>query len=124
MLEFSEDIDVVEHAIDVEKEQPQTVAQALIQLSSKVKFSRLSESTQSTLSDLLEQDQPDVAAMPSDEMAVDAPQAAAYESHSEGTIEVLEKVDHDFIDKKAELEKDEMKADFAFQSIMQQLNDD
>eukprot|EP00747_Dinoflagellata_sp_TGD_P223127 gnl/TRDRNA2_/TRDRNA2_94760_c0_seq2.p1 gnl/TRDRNA2_/TRDRNA2_94760_c0~~gnl/TRDRNA2_/TRDRNA2_94760_c0_seq2.p1 ORF type:complete len:679 (-),score=219.26 gnl/TRDRNA2_/TRDRNA2_94760_c0_seq2:130-2166(-) len=123
MLEYSESIDHVEHAIKVEKEQPQTVEQVLIQLGAKVNLSLLSDSTRSALSTLLRQKQPDVSATPADGIALEAPQAAAYESHSDGTIDVLENVDHDLIDKQAELQREEMNADFNFQQIMQTLAD-
>merc|ERR1719428_1289557 len=52
---------------------------------------------------------------------VEAPEAAAYENQSGGIVEMLEGLKKDFKKKKADLEKDEMIADAAFQKIMQQL---
>merc|ERR1719159_2032087 len=56
-------------------------------------------------------------------MSVEAPEANAYENQSGGVIEMLEKLKDDFSTKKSELEEEEMKADHAFQQIMQQLTD-
>merc|ERR1719316_299692 len=61
--------------------------------------------------------------MPADDMSfVEAPEANAYENQSGGIVEMLEGLKKDFKKKKADLEKDEMVADAAFQKIMQQLH--
>merc|ERR1719375_1767249 len=52
-----------------------------------------------------------------------APEANAYEFQSGGIVDMLEKLKKQFKDQKTKLEEDEMNAQFAFDSIMQELTD-
>merc|ERR1719399_1129686 len=53
----------------------------------------------------------------------EAPEANAYESQSGGIIDMLEKLKKQFSDQKLKLEEDEMNAQYAFESIIQELTD-
>eukprot|EP00747_Dinoflagellata_sp_TGD_P136605 gnl/TRDRNA2_/TRDRNA2_175577_c3_seq33.p1 gnl/TRDRNA2_/TRDRNA2_175577_c3~~gnl/TRDRNA2_/TRDRNA2_175577_c3_seq33.p1 ORF type:complete len:680 (+),score=221.96 gnl/TRDRNA2_/TRDRNA2_175577_c3_seq33:68-2107(+) len=118
LLNYDESIDGLEGAIAAEKAQAHTVAQAsLIQVAHSLPL-RAKTAVMAFI-----QRQPDVSAMPSDEMAVEAPSAAAYEFQGQGTVEVLEKVEHTFEDEKPVLEEEEMKAQHAYESVMQGLTD-
>eukprot|EP00747_Dinoflagellata_sp_TGD_P136591 gnl/TRDRNA2_/TRDRNA2_175577_c3_seq19.p1 gnl/TRDRNA2_/TRDRNA2_175577_c3~~gnl/TRDRNA2_/TRDRNA2_175577_c3_seq19.p1 ORF type:complete len:681 (+),score=234.07 gnl/TRDRNA2_/TRDRNA2_175577_c3_seq19:92-2134(+) len=118
LLDYDESIDGLEGAIAAEKAQAHTVAQAsLLQVANSVPR-RAKKALMAFI-----QRQPDVSAMPSDEMAVEAPAAAAYEFQGEGTVEVLEKVEHTFEDEKPVLEEEEMKAQHAYEGVMQTLTD-
>merc|ERR1719352_2160849 len=57
------------------------------------------------------------------ELAYAAPEANAYENQSGGVIDMLEKLNDEFSNKKTELEKDELGAQQGFEQIMQQLAD-
>merc|ERR1719217_1344174 len=52
-----------------------------------------------------------------------APEANAYEFQSGGIVDMLEKLKKQFKDQKTKLEEDEMNAQYAFDSIMQELTD-
>eukprot|EP00747_Dinoflagellata_sp_TGD_P136608 gnl/TRDRNA2_/TRDRNA2_175577_c3_seq36.p1 gnl/TRDRNA2_/TRDRNA2_175577_c3~~gnl/TRDRNA2_/TRDRNA2_175577_c3_seq36.p1 ORF type:complete len:683 (+),score=225.30 gnl/TRDRNA2_/TRDRNA2_175577_c3_seq36:92-2140(+) len=120
LLDYDESIDGLEGAIAAEKAQAHTVAQAsLIQVANS---KTVPAHAKKALLSLIQR-QPDVSAMPSDEMAVEAPSAAAYEFQGQGTVEVLEKVEHTFEDEKPVLEEEEMKAQHAYESVMQGLTD-
>jgi len=54
---------------------------------------------------------------------VEAPEANAYESHSDGVIKMLEDLRVRFRSEKTDLEKEEISARSAYQSIMQRLTD-
>jgi len=59
-----------------------------------------------------------------DEMLLrEAPEAASYEFQSGGIIDILEKLMDEFDNKQAELEKEELNAQHAFNQIMHQLHD-
>merc|ERR1719218_31812 len=52
-----------------------------------------------------------------------APEANAYESQTGGVVDMLEKLKKQFKDQKLKLEEDEMNAQYAYESIMQELTD-
>jgi outer membrane murein-binding lipoprotein Lpp len=56
-----------------------------------------------------------------EELAVSAPEANAYEFQSGGIVDILEKLKDDFNKKSSELNKEEQKAEMAFESMMQTL---
>jgi sugar-specific transcriptional regulator TrmB len=57
------------------------------------------------------------------ELDVAAPEANAYEFQSGGVVDMLEKLNDEFSNKKTELEKEELGAQQGFEQIMQQLAD-
>merc|ERR1719428_2699651 len=60
---------------------------------------------------------------PPDELAVSAPEANAYEFQSAGILDMLDKMEDKFVDKRDELEKDEMDNKHKYQMLMQGLQD-
>merc|ERR1719160_2282409 len=61
--------------------------------------------------------------MPDEMLFREAPEAAGYEFQSGGVIEMLEKLQDEFVTKKTDLEKEELTAQHTFEQIMQQLTD-
>merc|ERR1719183_1369766 len=61
--------------------------------------------------------------MPDEMLFREAPEANGYESQSGGVIEMLEKLQDEFVTKKTDLEKEELTAQHGFEQIMQQLTD-
>merc|ERR1719498_2119927 len=55
------------------------------------------------------------------DLSVTAPEAATFESQSGGVLEMVEGMGEKFEDKKDEIEKEEMKKKFAFESVAQDL---
>merc|ERR1719238_2390673 len=60
---------------------------------------------------------------PPEELGVTAPEANAYESHSAGIVEMVDKLVDKFEDKRNKLESDEMDNKHSYQMLMQQLQD-
>merc|ERR1740138_776924 len=75
------------------------------------------------LTSFLQTLQPDVEAMPSDELLKSAPEAYAYEFQSQGVVDMLEKLKSEFGQKKYEMEMEEKTAQHAFEQMRQQLAD-
>jgi len=116
--DYSESLDALTEAIATLKKQTHDRAQAdLIQTVSKVHALRLvSLQTKQALSAFLKQAQPD-------ELAVEAPEANAYEFQSGGVIDMLEKLKVEFFGKKADLDREETTANHAYEQIIQMLSD-
>ena len=111
--DYSESVDALDRAIAVLSKQDYD-RPALVQLSED---DRLPAKAQSVVTALLgmagENSDPDYQ----------APEANAYENQSGGVIEMLEKLQTEFADKKSQLDSEEMNAQHAFEAIMQQLAD-
>merc|ERR1719393_58703 len=60
---------------------------------------------------------------PPEEMGGSAPEAIAYEFQSAGIVDMLDKMEDKFVDKRDELEKDEMDNKHSYQMLMQGLQD-
>jgi len=120
VLDYTESIDAVAGAIAVLKKQSGATAQAaaLIQVRSQ---KMVPEEAKSALSAFLQGTQ--ASAGPDEMLFRSAPEAAGYESQSGGVIEMLEKLQDEFVTKKTDLEKEELTAQHGFEQIMQQLTD-
>jgi len=124
--DYSESIAAVEGAIntlkkqDFDRPQAELLQQALLQ----VKSQKLVPSHAKKALEVFLQQADSVRGM-SDELNLlpAAPEANAYEFQSGGVIEMLEKLEAEFKDKKAALDTEEMKAQQNFEAIMQQLAD-
>jgi len=111
VTDYTESIDAVSGAIAVLKKREADKAQAaLIQVSS---LKLVPAASKKALTSFLQGDGLDYA----------APEANAYEFQSGGVVDMLEKLQDEFSNKKTELEKEELGAQQAFEQIMQQLAD-
>jgi outer membrane murein-binding lipoprotein Lpp len=125
--DYAESLEALAGAIQVLKKQDVDKPQAAL-IQSLMQVSRMSlvpVSTKKALAAFLQQPVADSIpdAMPADNLAVSAPEANAYEFQSGGVVDMLVKLEDEFKTKKAELEEEELKAQHAFQQIMQQLAD-
>jgi len=125
LTDYSESIDAIAGAIEVLKKQAYNrnqaeLVQALVQVRSK---HLVPQAAKNTLTTFLQVNQPDVEAMPDDQMFYKAPEAHGYEFQSGGVIDMLLKLQDEFDGKKADLMKDEMNAKAAYEMIMQVLTD-
>jgi len=116
--DYADTLDAVERALIAIKKMPDKVSQAFIQMDIQkaAKAPLVPPEARHALVALLAT----VAAGPLD---VEAPEASAYESHSDGVIKMLEDLRVRFRSEKTNLEKEEMSARAAYQSIMQRLSD-
>merc|ERR1719388_211588 len=117
VTDYTESIDAVSQAISVLKKQAYDRKQADLVQTSLVQVSSLKlvpAASKKALASFLQQDP---------ELAYDAPEANAYEFQSGGVVEMLEKLNDEFSQKKTDLEKEELGAQQAFEQIMQQLAD-
>merc|ERR1719506_1851906 len=111
VTDYTESIDAVSGAISVLKKREADKGQAaLIQVRS-LKLVPLA--SKKALTAFLQQDGIDY----------EAPEANAYEFQSGGVVDMLEKLNDEFSNKKTELEKEELGAQQGFEQIMQQLAD-
>jgi len=114
--DYSETLDALDRAITVLQKQSADRSQAeeaLLQVSSRT---LVPLAAKHALTAFLQEVQPE-------ELSYEAPEANAYESHSGGIVEMLEKLKDEFVTKKTELDTEEQNAQHAFTQIMQQLHD-
>jgi len=125
LQDYTESLDALSEAIAVLKKQAYSRSQpALVQTLLEVRSLRLvPPAAKSALTAFLQQAQPSVEAMPDDMLFNKAPEANAYEFQSGGVIEILVKLKDEFETKKADLMKEEMETQHAYEMIMQQLTD-
>jgi len=117
VTDYTESIDAVSQAISVLKKQAYDRKQAALIQSCLIQVRSLKlvpVASKKALTSFLQQDP---------ELAYDAPEANAYEFQSGGVVEMLEKLNDEFSQKKTDLEKEELGAQQAFEQIMQQLAD-
>jgi len=117
VTDYSESIDAVAGAINVLKKRTQDSKQAALVQTSLMQVRGLNlvpAASKKVLTSFLQQDP---------ELAYAAPEANAYEFQSGGVVDMLEKLNDEFSNKKTELEKDELNAQQGFEQIMQQLAD-
>jgi len=125
LTDYSESIDAIAGAIEVLKKQAYNrnqaeLVQALVQVRSKRLVPRAAKQT---LTSFLQLAQPDVEAMPDEQLFYKAPEAYGYEFQSGGVVDMLLKLQDEFDTKKADLMKEEMNAKSAYDMIMQVLTD-
>lgn len=125
LTDYSESIDAIAGAIEVLKKQAYNrnqaeLVQALVQVRSKHLVPR---AVKQTLTSFLQLAQPDVEAMPDEQLFYKAPEAHGYEFQSGGVVDMLLKLQDEFDTKKADLMKEEMNAKSAYDMIMQVLTD-
>merc|ERR1719230_756997 len=133
LKDYTESLDALDGAIAVLKKKSANVAQpesetyegaALVQLR-RVKDLRLTPpASKRALQSFIQLLQPDVEAMPSDELMKSAPEAYAYEFQSNSVIDMLEKLKDEFEKQKYDMEMEETKAQHAFEQMSQQLADE
>jgi len=119
--DYTESIDAITAAIAVLKKQAYTRGQAELLQSSLVQVRNLQLvplATKKALSAFLQQ-----AQSPDERLFNEAPEAAGYEFQSGGVIEMLEKLKDEFSTKKMDLDAEELKAQHAYEQILQQLID-
>jgi hypothetical protein len=117
VLDYSESIDAINGAIAVLKKQAFSRSQASAALLQVQSLNLVSVATKSALHNFLEH------AMPDEMLFRDAPEAHGYDFQSGGVVDMLEKLQDEFVAKKTDLEKEEMTAQHFFEQIMQQLTD-
>jgi len=110
--DYSESVDALERAIAVLKKQTHDRKQAsLLQLKT---LDLIPQNAKDTIDAFLQQD-------PEETLALDAPEANAYENQSGGVIEMLDKLLDKFIEERTQLEKEEMNAKHAYNMVKQDL---
>jgi predicted nucleic acid-binding Zn-ribbon protein len=109
-LDYGESIDAIGGAINVLKKQSFDRAQASAALLQVQRSRLVSVAKRSALHDFISQ-------MP------EAPEAHGYEFQSGGVVDMLEKLQDEFVAKKTDLEKEELTAQHGYEGIMQQLTD-
>jgi hypothetical protein len=117
VTDYSESIDAVAGAINVLKKRAQDAKQAALIQTSLIQVRSLKlvpVASKKALTAFLQQ---------APELDVAAPEANAYEFQSGGVVDMLEKLNDEFSNKKTELEKEELGAQQVFEQIMQQLAD-
>jgi hypothetical protein len=117
VMDYSESVDAIGGAITVLKKQNFDRSQAAAALLQVQGQKLVSMATKSALTSFLQN------AMPDDMLFREAPEASGYEFQSGGVVDMLEKLEDEFVSKKTELEKEEMTAQHGFEQIMQQLTD-
>jgi len=132
MQDYTESLDALSEAIAVLKKRSANVAQpesetwqgaALVQVRRVAALRLVPLKSKRLLTSFLQTLQPDVEAMPSDELLKSAPEAYAYEFQSQGVVDMLEKLNTEFKEKKYEMEMEEKTAQHAFEQMSQQLAD-
>merc|ERR1719446_1646530 len=98
------------------KAQAHDVGQASAALMQLSKQSLIPEEAKRTINAFLEKMPDD-----SENLAVAAPEANAFEFASQGIIDLLAKLENKFADQRTKLEKEEMKDSHAYQMLMQDL---
>jgi len=116
--DYSESVDALRRAIDVLKAQNfdrKQAAEALLQVRSKVAAAAVDPSMQ-RLEAALAQDDDDDA-----NLAVEAPEANAYEFRSQGVVDLLEKLHGEFEQTRRDLAKKEKNDVHAYEMLMEDL---
>merc|ERR1712224_272323 len=116
--DYSESVDALERAIAVLKKQAHDRKQAgsLVQVSALKNLDLIPQDAKRTIDAFLSTEED-----PAEGLAVQAPEANAYENQSGGVIEMLEKLLDKFIDERTTLEKEEMNSKQAFEMLIQDL---
>jgi len=114
--DYSESVAALNMAIEVLKKGAKDKKQesSLMQVAALKSFSLVPDEAKHAIDTFLAQD-PDAG------LDVSAPEANAYESHSHGIIEMLQKLLDKFIEERTTLEKEEMEAKHAFEILVQDL---
>merc|ERR1719270_1320729 len=112
--DYSESVDALQRAIAVMKKQSHDRPQAaLVQVDKLKSLALVPNEAKQAIAAFLQQS--------SDPLDVTAPEAYGYEFQSHGIIEMLEKLLDKFIDKRTQLEKEEMNSKHAFEMLIQDL---
>merc|ERR1719270_2414087 len=112
--DYSESVDALQRAIAVMKKQSHDRPQAaLVQVEKLKSLALVPNEAKEAIAAFLQQS--------SDPLDVTAPEAYGYEFQSHGIIEMLEKLLDKFIDKRTQLEKEEMNTKHAFEMLIQDL---
>jgi len=117
VMDYSESVDAIAGAITVLKKQSFDRTQASAALLQVQSLGTVSVATKSALASFLQH------AMPDEMLFREAPEANGYEFQSGGVVDMLEKLQDEFVSKKTDLEKEELTAQHGFEQIMQQLTD-
>merc|ERR1712226_1346012 len=123
--DYQETLDALDEAIKVLKAQAEkTPQEGFIQALLQVRSRRgLPFQAKSALTAFLQESQPSVKEIPSDDLFWSAPEAYSYEFQSGGVVDMLVKLKDKFFAKKADMMRDELQAKHAFEQIVQQLTD-
>jgi len=112
--DYSESVDALQRAIAVMKKQSHDRPQAaLVQVDKLKSLALVPNEAKQAIAAFLQQS--------SDPLDVTAPEAYGYEFQSHGIIEMLEKLLDTFIEKRTQLEKEEMNTKHAFEMLIQDL---
>merc|ERR1719359_2050508 len=113
--DYSESVDALERAIAVLKKQAHDRKQAsLAQVSELNNLSLIPKEAKRAIDVFLAQD-------PDEGLAVEAPEANAYEFQSQGIIDMLQKLLDKFADERTTLEKEESNSRHSYEMLMQDL---
>merc|ERR1719270_1364832 len=112
--DYSESVDALQRAIAVMKKQSHDRPQAaLVQVDKLKSLALIPNAAKQAIAAFVQQS--------SDPLDVTAPEAYGYEFQSHGIIEMLEKLLDTFIEKRTQLEKEEMNTKHAFEMLIQDL---
>jgi hypothetical protein len=117
VMDYTESVDAITGAIAVLKKQSFNRAQASAALLQVQRQRLISVAAKSALHNFLQH------SMPDEMLFREAPEAHGYEFQSGGVVDMLEKLQDEFVSKKTDLEKEELTAQHGFEAIMQQLTD-
>jgi hypothetical protein len=117
--DYSDTLDAVERALIAIKKMPQDVSQKSAFIQTFIEKAARAPLTPPKARHALVA----LLATVQNPLDVEAPEANAYESHSDGVIKMLEELRVRFRSEKTDLEKEEMTNRAAYQSIMQRLTD-
>merc|ERR1719400_1039960 len=112
--DYSESVDALQRAIAVMKKQSHDRPQgALVQVDKLKSLTLIPNAAKQAIAAFVQQS--------SDPLDVTAPEAYGYELQSHGIIDMLEKLLDTFIEKRTQLEKEEMNTKHAFEMLIQDL---
>merc|ERR1719160_1633885 len=116
--DYGESVDALERAIAVLKKQAHDRKQAgsLVQVTALKNVDLIPADAKRAIDAFLSTDED-----PAEGLAVQAPEANAYEFQSSGVVDMLEKLLDKFIDERTALEKEEMSGRQAYEMLMQDL---
>lgn len=119
--DYAETISAVERAVEVIKEMPNKVPQALVQtpVERVARSPRVPGPARKALLSFLEE----VSKKQDPRLSYEAPEAYAYESQSGGVMEMLQELHTKFVAEMTALEKEEMIARHAYTSLVQRMKE-
>merc|ERR1719169_10209 len=117
--DYTQSVEQISLAVDTLKSEQGTVEQASAALIQVAKLPTLNDKERKVIQSYLARDPEDVDA---ENLAVAAPEAHAFESSSQGVVDLFEKMKDKFEGKVADTQKEEMEDKHGYQMMMADLN--